>query len=58
MKNKKRFVPKANRNKFIPAIDRKIDKLLISKEVNFIGKSADNLKLELKIMPNFSLVIF
>lgn len=49
---------KKKNKRFIPAVNRKIDKLLVDNEVKFIGKSADNLKAKLSIMPNFSVVLF
>ena len=43
---------------FIPATDRKISKILREKDFKFIGKSADNLKLKLNLMPNMSVILF
>jgi len=42
---------------FIPAYKRKIIKLLNEDKIKYIGKSADNLKASLEIMPNLRVVI-
>lgn len=39
------------------AVVRKIDELLVKDGIKFIGKSGDNLKAKVRIMPNFSVVV-
>ena len=48
---------KTEKQGFKPAVFRKLDKLLIQKGYKFIGKSTENLKIKLNLMPNMVLTI-
>lgn len=42
---------------FKPAFERKIDALIQSEVIKFRGKTAETLKAELDLMPNFSVIL-